>query len=379
MSDDSLRYAQWADELIANHFNMFAVKSQAHNYASQYIVFIYLVALMKVLFADMWMQALVVSNIIFNAVTLIILLQLLARVTQQSILLVLATCVYIGSYDIVIWTKFILSDSLYLFISFLFFSTSLSILNKANSNMRFGVSEWLISFSLLVICLLTRPTAIPLIVYLVIVTSVSYFAIRQQSIRKISGVTFVCLVLLSVVATFVIGGIMADPSSWPLDAGRAAVNYYSERFIEGAVVHDRLETYIAVKPTSLAFAHLTWLKFINFFVITLDDYSLIHSVYNIFWFSPIYLFSLFAFSELFRKKSVLSVSALVLILLGFLYLYTVAMFTAVTLLDYDHRYRAPVLPILIMLATLGISAMLHRVGGVKYSSSKNQPSHQSQP
>ena len=295
LSDDSMRYAQWADELIANHFNIFAVKSQAHNYAPQYIIFIYLIAIMKVIFSAFWIQAVAIINIIFNTITVALLLWLLSRVTKHLILLFLAGSLYLGSYDVLIWTKFILSDSLYLLVSFLFFVTTLSILKCVNGKMAFSKLKWFFSFCLLLICLVTRPTAIPLIAYLVIATLITYFTIRQQSLQNITIVTFSSLILLSSVVIFSIGLIMAEPSSWPFETGKAAVNYYSERFMDGAVVHDRLETYITVERSSFDFVYLTLLKLISFFAITLDGYSLKHSTYNMLCLGPVYLFSLFAF------------------------------------------------------------------------------------
>lgn len=361
MSGDSVRYAQWADELIASNFDVFAVKSQAHNYASQYIVFIYLVAVVKVLFGSVWLQVIAALNVIFNMITLVLLLKLLSQFTKSVVILVLAGGFYLVSYDIIVWTKFMLSDSLYLLLSFLFFIGSLHIAKQKNDSIVFRKSQLILTFFLFLVCLVTRPTAIPLIVYLIVVVLVINSSISQSNIQRTAIITVLSLLFVTLLGVFSIGVVMADPSVWSFDAGKEVVYYYSERFMDGAVVHDRPETYIQVESRTLDFMYLTFLKFINFFTITLSGYSNAHSAYNIAWLTPVYLFSVFALVELFRKQSTLPVSALLVILLGFLYVYIVAAFTAVTLLDYDHRYRIPVLPILIMMASLGAVSLIQRV------------------
>ena len=361
VSDDSIRYLQWSDELISNYFNIFNVESQAHNYVLQYMIFIYLLAIFKIIFSKYFLKAVVLSNVLFNSLTVLVMLSIIFQLIKNECLLIIAAFFYLICYDIIIWDNFVLSDSLYLLLSFIFFAYSISAFNYVNGVFVFNKRKWFIAIFLLLTCLLTRPTSVALVFYFIIFSLTLYYVTKNKNIQLVNKMVLLILLVVTLLFVLWVGYILSNPTSWNFGIGKAVVNYYSARFMDGAVVHDRFTTYVAVKANVIDFIYLAFLRFIRFFAVTVDGYSTKHSIYNMLWFVPVYILSLFSFIELFRKKSIFSPHVLVIVLLCFIYIYVIAVFTSVTLLDYDYRYRLPVLPVFIVMAILGFYSIFYRL------------------
>jgi hypothetical protein len=73
---------------------------------------------------------------------------------------------------------------------------------------------------------------------------------------------------------------------------------------------------------------------------------------NIAFFAPTYALGAIAWWRVRRLSAMQQLSVYLLLSLALL----ISAFHAMTLIDYDHRYRLPLLPVLMMLAALGLEA-----------------------
>jgi len=160
--------------------------------------------------------------------------------------------------------------------------------------------------------------------------------------------------ILAVVAAIAIVGhaaLMQDPSRWPRVGESGWIRQLSDESRKGIVVFDRPETYVS-PPRSLAdFAALTLTKWRYYFAPWMAGYSPFHKAAGAAFFGTAYLLSLIAvlLSPRWRLTSLLVV-----------YVGAFSLFHSAQQIDFDHRYRLPVLVALTLLAALGLEQLAMR-------------------
>jgi hypothetical protein len=98
---------------------------------------------------------------------------------------------------------------------------------------------------------------------------------------------------------------------------------------------------------------LTLWKWLYYFAPWAGDYSAVHKAVNLLFFAPLYLFAAVALATWRDRRSK---ALLVFFVLAF------SGFHAVQQIDFDFRYRLPVLPALIMMAAAGWARARNRRG-----------------
>ena len=101
------------------------------------------------------------------------------------------------------------------------------------------------------------------------------------------------------------------------------------------------------------FVRITLEKLLFFITPWLPHYSAAHTLTNLLFFVPGYGLSVAAISNLRRLPPSQQRAVVVLAL----YVLFVAVFHALTLIDSDHRYRLPLLPAILMLASIGLESV----------------------
>jgi hypothetical protein len=96
-------------------------------------------------------------------------------------------------------------------------------------------------------------------------------------------------------------------------------------------------------------------RFVRFFQFTSVTFSRPHNLVNIAWFLSVYLLGIFGAARAFidgneRRRA--------FVLANLLWIFAVAWFHALTELDFDWRYRMPILPQCIGLAACGVERLL---------------------
>jgi hypothetical protein len=123
----------------------------------------------------------------------------------------------------------------------------------------------------------------------------------------------------------------------------------------GMIIHDRPDTWINNQNNFFDVVYLYFLRSINFFNPYASTFSRFHLVVNFLQFFTI-LFSIFiSLFSISHKKIQIKIMLFILILSLF-----VAEFHSFTLIDYDWRFRFPVILPLLMLFPLSLSMFLYK-------------------
>ena len=129
------------------------------------------------------------------------------------------------------------------------------------------------------------------------------------------------------------------------------IDYWNKWVEQGNVIDGRPETYIIYEATYLGTAKLYLYRMVGFFTPFAKDFSAFHNTLNGLLFLGCYVVILamfrYSFSEFEQNNTRASAIALLSTLIV-----SVAAFRSVLLVDYDRRYRYPVIKLLILTTTL---------------------------
>jgi hypothetical protein len=208
--------------------------------------------------------------------------------------------------------------------------------------------SWLI-FALLA-GFITRPAG----VVLVPIAIVTEWLIVPQK-RATRGSTVWLLLAAGVFAGFVLRAyLFQDMSRWPFEQMRPKLSEYAAREKTGEVVWDRQETARTPPVTITDHGVIAADRFVRFFQFTSSGFSRMHNLVSVAYYVPLYLLGLIGSVMGLRggdsKRRAVVRAALV-------WIGGTALVHAVTILDYDWRYRLPVVPQLILLAVCGVEGL----------------------
>jgi glycopeptide antibiotics resistance protein len=145
---------------------------------------------------------------------------------------------------------------------------------------------------------------------------------------------------------------------------RPELNFVRNYFIEGLVIHDRPETFLAPPTTSWQFMVLTLFRLASFFQIIVANFSWSHNILNALLFVPMYFCALFAMvytRAIWRSRGefcALSVASFFMTVLVF------AVYQSLILIDYDWRYRLPVILPLVALSAVVFDVVVVAIGSL---------------
>jgi len=247
---------------------------------------------------------------------------------------------FILFYDFFVWPHYVLTDTIYSFFLIVNFWFIVKFCNRP-----------IINFSLLIIIIsllilfLNRPTSIPVIIYLV--AMLVYYFINKKMIIKNQSIkitTLLCIIIVMIIAFIVnlnIIGVIHGGEELKLMTG----------FIkDGVVIHDRPETYILFNNNYISIIKVFAVRFIYFFSPFSINYSLAHIFVNLIVFFAVGLIIIIGELMIFNKKNHLSNQFYILRSLIWGLILTMATFHSITLIDYDWRYRYPLIPLILVLS-----------------------------
>jgi hypothetical protein len=114
-------------------------------------------------------------------------------------------------------------------------------------------------------------------------------------------------------------------------------------YAEGVVVFDRPETFLPAARSVPDVVRLTLVKLGYFFAPVLPGYSRSHVLINLAFFGSAYALAALAIARAAHRRAVLFL---------LIYIASVSLFHAMQEIDFDHRYRLPVLPALLLLSAM---------------------------
>jgi hypothetical protein len=355
MSPDSYQYMRWGDLLLEKHFNIYAYLKDVGSHIPPYFYlgFVALVALAKVIGGNLWPYAIIICNVICGGLTAVMLADVVWKITGEKACVWVSVILFALNPEIVLWSRYILSDITYMCLNFSIFYVMANIFLKENGA---DIKKyWVLAFALLLINISYRPVG--LVMVPIILGALLYAYIRRSD--GALKIVFSRRVFLPMLAILVVGVlafhtmVMRNSEIWPFSfAGEYIKNYVAPRYHQGVIIDDRPHTY-HLPPVSIAdYAAMTFSKLIHYFYFTDMRFSLSHRVINWLVFLPSYLLCVIGLGSLLTRKIHLNgrsslISICVLIVFFF------ALYHAMTVIDFDWRYRLPVIPYLLVIASVG--------------------------
>lgn len=344
MSSDSETFSTWADDLIELSFNLYSYYAQNTFINPNYFYStpIILIALSKSLFGINWENAFITINLLLVFFSFIIFSKSLLILNVRPLVVSIGVLILLLSVDLLVWPRYILTDTIFSFlVNFLLYLIIKSIVKKHLNYLYF--------FLIIILIYFTRPSSIPFILVAFFFIIISKFQIKF-SLKLIS----IFFVLLCITTPFILALIYQLME--PYLTGNPRADYLIKMIKKGIIIHDRPETWVDSPKSFFDIVCIYYRRFLIFFSPYAKDFSIIHIFLNLVY-VLIVLFSISAWFVIREKNNQIN-KVLTLILLIAI---SVANFHSFTLIDYDWRYRFPIIMPTLMLLPLAIEIVLRKI------------------
>ena len=348
-SPDTKSYIRFADHLISHQFNLFSyyrdTTSVTHLFF--YTLPVSILAILKLVMKDQWVAGYLITNLVALFFTLFLYIKIALNLGIRKWLISASMLIFLVSTDFLLWPRYILSDTLFV-----------SLVMLAVYVVTTRVSNYYPSFIFIIISLflllVARPSSLP---YIAVFLFFAFMPSMSQKmlVKKTLFVRLGCFILLSSVFYSVI--IMANASGI---IESETIDFWYKWIAEGAIIHHRLETYITYEATHLGTMKLFMYRMVGFFTPFLKNFSAIHNILGLSLLGC-YVVILAMFRHSFSDFEIKNNRAKTVALLSTLIVF-VAIFTSAILIDYDWRYRYPLIAPLILLTTLIFDNFLNSRG-----------------
>jgi 4-amino-4-deoxy-L-arabinose transferase-like glycosyltransferase len=342
-SFDSVTYLSLADAAQQGKVSTFTTSTQAN---FTIVLFPALIAFIRKAAPLHWEAILLAINTICAAVTAVFLMKLVRAVTDSTAAAVAALLFYVCAHDIFVWIGWLLTDHIYTMLSVIVFA--LLVRGIANSKTD-NLSRSLKMYAALALAVITRPVGFVLLPLTVVMQWV--FVKRDTKVNR--RAVWILFVSGFIAAIVVHAYFFQDMRRWPSDFMRPKLQEYADREQSGEVVWGHTETFHAPPVSFGDHVSIEADRFVRFFQVTSERNSRGHNLYSILYYLLLYALALFGIATALRGDDRRR-SAVVHVTL--LWILTAAALSAVSILDYDWRYRLPLMPQMILLAAIGTEA-----------------------
>jgi hypothetical protein len=353
-SSDSEWYKHAGDLLIA-HWPDLPGYLRATNYHGNipifYLGFTALVGAARALFGAYALHALVIVNALALAATAHLVLRTVDRLAGSRISVLVVATLFALCYEQLEWVAYVLSDCTFALLATLVLCLVVAPVRDGDSPTRRLGPAWLIAL----LAPLYRPTGVWLAGWLLLGSTLRPIWREPSARRRAVRLRWVLL------GGAVAGALMASLLGWlimgPRFGGSPVLvtigNFIRPGFATGAVVEARPDTYTPPPVTWLDVTSLIGKRVVYFFVFSADGLSRAHVMANAAIYVPTYLLALVAIGAALSQRRPVSLAEQRAVGLTVLAIAGFAVMHAVTIVDFDWRYRVPVYPALFLLAGLG--------------------------
>jgi hypothetical protein len=351
VSSDSASYAYWSARLVESGFDYGVIVPQAQTSfpAALYALFATLLGLLQIAFGAYWREALVALNLLAYTGVGVLLVRLGVRITGSGAAGWAALLLYLGCFDILHWVPFALSDTTFIFLAFSIFSLAAArILGDARG--------WGGVAGLAAAAVFYRPTGIVLLPDLALAAWLS----RLRKPLRVPAAWAALSGCAIAVAVVVFAAAMQDPARWPFGPLSRAFATVARGYAVGEVVSGRSETFHAPPQQLLDFVLISADRFVHFFAPGASHFSLGHWAVQMLFFLPCYALAAWLVLALCRGTTSFGAAERKVLLAAAGAVMAYALFHALVQVDYDWRYRLPILPHLILLASGGVADLWRR-------------------
>jgi len=345
MSPDSFGYSRWADALIKLDFNLYDYFVQNTFFTPSYFYTtpVIVVALLKVFFGSAWQYAFLIFDLFLVLFSLILFSKSLLIIGVRPVLISITMAVLTLSVDLLLWPRYVLSDTIFAFLVILV--TFIIIRGIAMDK-----THYISLISILSITLLSRPSSVPILFAVFSFVAISRFQIYNKP--KL-------LLLL-----FILGFFVVNPFIFAYLHHLIEVNLSDNRqgahllrlVGQGEIINDRPETWLPPPSTFGDVAYLYFIRMISFFTPYAAPFSIIHIALNSLQ-TIVIVFSIGLWAFLGESIKLLNKTVFFLLFLSF----SVAAFSAFTIIDYDWRYRFPIILPLMMIFPISMEILCKKI------------------
>lgn len=337
LSPDSSTYIRWADLLIGHRFNLLAYYDDNQFVSSPvfYTLPVGIIALLKVAIGVHWERIFFAINILALIATIEI-FRRSARLLGISALAVAGTLPLFSFTDFILWPHYLLTDTIFAaLVMASVYATLLTICNKKG---------FLIPIVYCALLFLARPSSPPFVFAILLFLVVCRFYFFAIGTVRLLVFLFFMLLATAFIYGYVFEILLSRPS------GSEQLMFIGQMIRKGIVIHDRPDTFVAWNPTVFNIARIFLLRIVTYFSPYASTYSAGHIFANCVVLLSV-MAGLFAWigssaecGENMRKGA------------HFVLITTlcVAMFHAATLIDFDWRYRFPVIAPMFIFVAAGI-------------------------
>lgn len=351
LASDSAAYAYWSGRLIDSGFDYPTLIAEAKTSFPPllYVLFATLLALLRLAFGNGWQIALVALNFAAHLGLGVLLVRLVVRSTGSGAAGWGALLLFLGCFDLLVWVPFILSDATFVFVAFAIFTLAAArILGDARG--------WRPVLGLALAGIFYRPTGIVLVPDL----AWALYLARARTIRLRRGLALAILGLGTAALALAFAWFMQDVTRWPFDTLASAFRDTARYYAVGEVVSGRPETFHA-PPSQLGdFMLISADRFLHFFAVDAAAFSRGHMIVELLFFLPCYALVAWLAVALWLGRTAFAAPERKVFLAAFGALFSYALFHGLVQVDFDWRYRLPILPHLILLASAGLADLLRR-------------------
>ena len=339
LGGDSQFYLDGASMLIDSHFNFLHLSS--NGYPAYYFAYPTIIAALGNPFTVICFQ------IILQAVASVLLF-LLASQIFDKITGIAAGFIFALSFEIFQWNTYILTDSI--FVSLLVIAAYFHML----AIQRKRLSLWASFIGITSMLLFLRPTTIPFIGAIIMAAT--------WNLQKAQKAVLYCTGILIIV--FIVFHSLSQDAGLRLGIN-GYIHYFASLFDNGTIVRDRAS--LSINPhwdsgfstwNIAVFGEMVSLRLIAFWMPFIQEFSTAHKILNVFTLIPIFIFGTLGISYSLNGPRTASQSRNIIFFLSIILTFWI--FQSFTEIDYDWRYRLPVLPFLIAFAAFGLTSSLTR-------------------
>ena len=344
MSKDYSTWTHSADNLIKLNFNFYNyyIYSKTNSTLSFfYMIPIFLIALMKLIFVNNWQYAFITLNLILILFSLVIFSKSLLLLKVRPLVIALTMPLLVLSVDLLVWPRYILSDTVFSFgiLLIVYFLIKNIVIEKFN---------YFLIFLMIGLILITRPTSIPFIVAII-------FFILVFNKKNYNKNLIILIIFSIIVLTPFILAIFYQFMENNLGENRKVI-FLMKMVQAGMIIHDRPETWVESPETFFDLTYLYYTRFLYFFAPYVKAFSKIHIILNLLQ-AVVIIFSITIWLFLEQKyNSINKTLALILIISVF-----VGAFHSFIIIDYDWRYRFPIIMPLLFVFPISIEIILRKI------------------
>ncbi len=348
LAPDTTDYSNWSDNLINFNLNLFDYYNQK-NFAFQnalYTIPVVLFALSKVLFGAEWQYALLALNISLVLISLILFSKCLLLLKIRPFVISLSMPLLVLSVDLLVWPRYILTDTIFSFgIMLALYVIIRSIVEQKNF--------YLFITFILIFITLTRPTSLPFV--LGVLFFILLIKLNFNFNPKIIAISLILLIILNPFLLLIFYQLMV---TYLAESSQA--EFLIKMVQQGMIIHDRPDTWVNVPKQQIDIVYIYFMRFLYFFTPYIKSFSNIHNILN-FLQSFFILLSIFIWIFFGEKNYLINKTITFILLISML----CAAFHSFTLIDYDFRYRFPIIMPLIVIFPLSIEILLRKINYYK--------------